>query len=411
MRRSPDDYLFHRFDLSDRVRFVKLASLDEVDRVPEDELLSLNPRDFVAAIVARNVPTVPRIFPEQMFLHSDTETTVDVSGRFDYDTDGHGPHYVPGQSVVIGIPFDGDAALLNYKRMYSSVSIVAKVQGNAILLEFADVTLDPADVRQRANTIAGQIQEKLKWISNDYEVMKSELERELPETIERRRDKILGRRNVVSELGLPIRRSDSPAPTFSVPIVRKDRPIPPKQPAAPFQPEPALDEREYDYILTVIERLAISIERNPTAFARMGEEEIRDIVLVDLNGHYEGNATGETFNARGKTDIRISEQGRDAFIAEAKIWSGEIAYLAAIDQMLGYLTWRDTKTALLVFSRNKDFSGVLDTISSATKGHAQFARQLRVRSQSSTTYEFRQPQDSQRSIFLTVIAFSVPPKE
>ena len=43
------------------------------------------------------------------------------------------------------------------------------------------------------------------------------------------------------------------------------------------------------------------------------EEEIRNFFLIQLNGHYQGNATGETFNGVGKTDIRTfvakSERG------------------------------------------------------------------------------------------------------
>ena len=87
----------------------------------------------------------------------------------------------------------------------------------------------------------------------------------------------------------------------------------------------------------------------------MKEEQIRDLILVNLNGHYEGNATGETFNGLGKTDILIRASGRNVFVAECKFWSGSKAMHAAINQILGYLTWRDTKAALLVFSKEFEF--------------------------------------------------------
>lgn len=35
----------------------------------------------------------------------------------------------------------------------------------------------------------------------------------------------------------------------------------------------------------------------------MGEEHIRDHILVSLYGQFEGAATSETFNRSGKTDI------------------------------------------------------------------------------------------------------------
>jgi hypothetical protein len=37
---------------------------------------------------------------------------------------------------------------------------------------------------------------------------------------------------------------------------------------------------------------------------------------VQLNRHFEGAATGETFNHRGKTDILIRVDGKNIFIAE-----------------------------------------------------------------------------------------------
>jgi hypothetical protein len=38
-----------------------------------------------------------------------------------------------------------------------------------------------------------------------------------------------------------------------------------------------------------------------------------------------------------------------------------------LDQILGYLTWRDAYGVILLFSRNQGFSGVLDSIPAAIK--------------------------------------------
>jgi hypothetical protein len=63
------------------------------------------------------------------------------------------------------------------------------------------------------------------------------------------------------------------------------------------------------------------------------------------NGVFKGQATGETFNFQGKTDILIRVEGKNVFIAECKFWKGEKALLATLDQLLSYLSWRDTKAA------------------------------------------------------------------
>jgi hypothetical protein len=48
-----------------------------------------------------------------------------------------------------------------------------------------------------------------------------------------------------------------------------------------------------------------ALERAPGTSAKMGEEEIRSLLLIGLNSLFEGQAAGEVFNNTGKTDILI----------------------------------------------------------------------------------------------------------
>jgi hypothetical protein len=116
---------------------------------------------------------------------------------------------------------------------------------------------------------------------------------------------------------------------------------------------------QYEQILSVISNMVMVIERSPSEFHNIQEEGLRSHFLVQLNGQFEGQATGETFNNQGKTDILIRANDRNIFIAECKFWKGEKVFLETINQLLGYTCWRDTKTAILVFNRNKKFSEVV----------------------------------------------------
>ena len=162
----------------------------------------------------------------------------------------------------------------------------------------------------------------------------------------------------VAALGIPMKKRDT-EPTFTIPAKRRESPA--KRPmvaTGKYEPEPVLDEKEYQHILEVLKSMSLVIERNPSSFAALDEEAIRDHFLLQLNGHYEGSATGETFNASGKTDILIRVENKNVFIAECKFWRGPKAFDEAIDQLLGYLTWRDSKCALLVFNKTKDSTAV-----------------------------------------------------
>src|SRR5205814_1527548 len=149
--------------------------------------------------------------------------------------------------------------------------------------------------------------------------------------------------------------------TYTVPVVRRKLPIErPTASSAPYTPEPELDLQEYEHILTIISNMAVVMERSPSAFFRMQEEDLRTHFLVQLNGQYQGQASGESFNFEGKTDILIRADGRNIFIAECKFWKGAEGLKETIDQLLGYASWRDTKTAIIIFNRNKNLSAVLE---------------------------------------------------
>lgn len=197
--------------------------------------------------------------------------------------------------------------------------------------------------------------------------------------------------------------------TYAAPQVRrKIEPRLPAAPSTPFRPEPVLQEAHYQHILNVIDNMTLVMERSPTAFAEMGEEDIRQHYLVQLNGHFEGAATGETFNHQGKTDILIRAEGKNIFIAECTFWRGEKQFVETVDQILSYLSWRDTKAAIILFNRNKGFSQVLAKIKEALAEHPHRMQGPKDESETRFRYVFGNPSDHSREIILTVVAFDVP---
>ena len=96
------------------------------------------------------------------------------------------------------------------------------------------------------------------------------------------------------------------------------------------------------------------------------------------------------------------------FVGECKVWKGEKALLETVDQLLGYVTWRDTKTALLVFNRNSGFSGVLETIREAIPKHGSFKRVEQYAGQTGFRFVLNHRDDPNREVILIVLAFDVP---
>ena len=227
--------------------------------------------------------------------------------------------------------------------------------------------------------------------------------------IESRRQKLLADRNLVGALGFKMKQRDGNQRTFTAPEVkRKVTPAMPAASSASFKPEPVLNDDDYEHILKVLDNMAHVMERSPSAFHSMDEEALRSHFLVQLNGHYEGQATGETFNYEGKTDILVRSGDKNIFIAECKFWGGPTKLSETIDQLLGYSSWRDTKTAVIIFNRNRDFSRVLAAIPETAKQHPNFKRELPGCSGTRFRYCFSHKNDANRELLLAILVFDVP---
>jgi len=211
------------------------------------------------------------------------------------------------------------------------------------------------------------------------------------------------------EVNIKINNSSNSLTT--VPTIKKKiipQPIPSSKTKSAEQP--TISKEIYNDILKVIYDFGTSLEKKKSTFTGKSEDQIRDILLTILETRYDSaTATGETFNHKGKSDILIkySEDNSNLFIAECKIWYGLSEFLKAISQLFDrYLTWRDSKAALIFFVKNKDFTNVLETIKKDIKTHQYYLRENGIRRESSFSYIFTLPSDKHKEVFLEVIAFN-----
>jgi len=150
------------------------------------------------------------------------------------------------------------------------------------------------------------------------------------------------------------------------------------------------------------------MERLPGIYRGRSEEDLRDLLLLFLEPHYEGSATGETFNNIGKTDILIRHQNANAFIAECKFWHDQKGYLETISQPLGYLTWRDSKAAVVMFVRAKEISPVLASVENDTPSHPNFMAAVDRPDESWFNYRVHLNGDPSREVKQAVLLFHLP---
>ena len=327
------------------------TGLDAANRV-----LNTAPADLAAYLSDKIPDRSGHPAPRAKCTPRTPECKIDVeSGTGDrmFGMDHRGPFYIDGQRIRVMIPFEGDGELF-YCRAGTSTSSPPRgaIEEASVVLTW-DIPHDaPRNLKSEIDTAVQAIAQHLLWVCNDVSAFNGSLPQVAAAAIENRRKRLLANQGRLANLGIPMRaRADAPATIAAPNVRRKVVPTLPAASSASYTPEPALDSELYDHILKVAQNMTHVMERSPSAFASMDEETLRQHFLVQLNGHFEGQATGETFNAAGKTDILLRSGDRNVFIAECKFWNGPKQYAEAIRSAPAglYASWREASPKPAIF--------------------------------------------------------------
>lgn len=319
-----EDYLFNKTDWFSVEEHQKRAILSEIDDIDGNRLLNTSVEDLCDYFEQKYRIDIP-VLHEDRIVADQREMQIDVSqDQMRYIRDRSRPFHVPGTLVEITVPFTGDAEAFRIQpTTYTSAPPRGDVRNNSLVLSVAGTDLEPQQVRSQIDRTLGEVRQYLGWLRANADGFNRQVRQLARERIDWRRNKLLADRNLVAGLGFPLKERADASRTFTAPEVRRRiTPTMPLASTAPYRPEPILSSEDYEHILSVMTNMALVMERSPSAFVAIDEETLRSHFLVQLNGYYEGQATGETFNYEGKTDILVRANGKNIFIAECKYWGG-----------------------------------------------------------------------------------------
>lgn len=406
-------YLFSDLDLHAVIVDYRKRIQAEIEGLEQNRLLNTSEQDLADYFVEKFTLEPPVLIKDEM-IADQHETKVDAryhGHRWIEDTTR--PAYIPGQRIDIEIPFTGEADLFKARAStYTMSPPSGRIAQQTLVLSYEIPHDTNQDIRPQLERQLQEIEKHLDWVRNDLSGYNNSIRAIAETAIQKRRERLLANQGRLAALGIPLKvRPDAPR-TYAPPQIRqKVAPTLPKASSSPYVPEPAMTNDHYEHVLTVVQNMTQVMERSPSEFASMGEEALRQHYLVQLNGHFEGQATGETFNASGKTDILLRIDGKNVFIAECKFWKGSKGYSETVDQLLGYQSWRDTKTAILIFNRNQDTTKVLEEIRTTTEAHPNYKRVLNWKHESGFRFVMHHPSDPNRELTMTVLIFDIPQVE
>jgi hypothetical protein len=275
------------------------------------------------------------------------------------------------------------------------------------IIHFDEREKDIKFMNNKIEREANEIKNTLNALKNSTEKWNNEIERLIKDELTKKFEKANRDNLLFSSLKYAITKQEAPK-IFN--FTKKPQEVPLQTTSSKKGEEQfEIEMKDYEDILNTISTMSMVIERGPHVFKKMGEEHIRYVLLVPLNALYKAaEARGEVFNFKGKTDILISCKGNNIFIAECKFWSGQKGLFETIDQLFErYITWRDTKVAILIFIKDQNPSKVLEKIPTEIQNHSAFLSVCPCDLPKSFRFNMKHPRDSAKTMILTVMCFDL----
>lgn len=411
-----DNLLFYEGNLDATLRSHQSSISLRIDSIPRDQFFNTSIEELTQHILSALL-VEPLTLYENRAEMEHRESKIDVSGWRDRNPFGdRGPINVAGIEVVVTIPYTGDQSLWKLRpNQWQSIFPHGDVRGPGRDSVGALRILHSQPADESPDRFKTRLDEELKSIRFFVEAQRRQIEQfnagltsPINSAITARRERLKSIEGIQDLLGIPLKQKEGAPQVEPIKIARKlVRHLPPP-PKAGYQAEPGITDEDYRHILSVIRHEGRTFEATPKTYAVHDEEELRDILLAHLNGHCQGAAAGEAFRRKGKTDIRIEDHNRAAFVAECKVWHGAKELSSAIDQLLGYLTWRDCKAALIVFNKNNaKFTELLGRVPETIQAHEKFRQALSKGQDGEWEFLMTSREDEARQVRVHVFVFNI----
>lgn len=405
--------IFYENDLRQYLENNLLKVVSSIESETDDYLLNVNESDYIK--YKTDAATVDLVYINEKEIYATTSEQMIPAEYFRNSFFVEEGQTYKKVVIKFHVPFMGNKDLL-WCTPSTRIMWTTKVElhNGEITFEIINFDNDAQYIAREKDSIISNILRQLENVSKDTVNYNNNLGQRIKAAFETRKRNVLMKHDLLSSLGVPIKKTGGVSSTFSIPTPATRKKIKIEKPIVSevgFTPEPTLDVGMYNQILQLIHDVGKGFERLPSLYAGKEEEHLRDHFLMILEPNFEGSATGETFNKTGKTDILLRYEGSNVFIAECKFWRGQKAFLETISQLLGYLTWRDSKVAVIVFVPNKDFSSVLETVTKEISEHPNYIEYIDAKDETWLNYRFHLNNDRNRAVSLAVMLYHLPKSE
>lgn len=409
-RRYGEIEIFGEMLLREYLESIKIKVISSIENESENYLLNVSDVDYIKH--KTDQAKVDELVIDEASIYASSEEKMIPSEYFPSSFSVQTGKKYKKDVIKFHVPFGGNKDLLYCMPDNRSLwTISVGIGVGEFTFEVINFDGDVEKIKRQKNSNMESVLKQLENVLKQVRRYNNSIEVHIRSAFESRKNELLRKNHTLASLGVPIKKAENVSSTFSIPAPTIPKKISVDKPVvydSKFSPEPSLDNETYEQILQIIHDVGRLFERLPSLYERKCEEDLRDFFLMHLEPRFEGAATGETFNKTGKTDILLRHEGTNVFIAECKFWKGRKSFLDTISQLLGYLTWRDSKAAVIMFVQNKSFSSVLETAKEVASEHPNHVKFINTKDETWFNYLFHLSDDRNRMLNLAVMLYHMP---
>jgi hypothetical protein len=310
--------------------------------------------------------------------------------------------------VEISLPVDPDATIPGILNLtpshWSTRQPVLEYRDGWIITE---VSANEAEISRAVHDLRDEVARRNTDIKSQNGQLKTNIDLWLVDRIKQIKDEDALLNQISQKISVTLKKKVDPSVVIPAALNVKEKVRPIFRPTATAPVKLELESKKFFAILSLIDNSCLGFERTPSTYGRMKEEELRNVILSNLNSVFEGDAVGEAFSKKGKTDIYLKVDKGGIFIAECKYWDGQNTVDESVQQILDYLTWRDSYGVVVVFSKRIGFTKVLDAASNRILHVESYVKAFKKIGDSHFTASFSLPEDEHKLVELHFLIYNL----
>ena len=259
---------FSEYDGYGMLEKQRLAINQAIQDQNDDYILNVNKDEYIGHLVSEySIP--PLVIHKDELTVSTHEEMIPAEMHPSSYYVNRGSNY-PKDVIVYHLPFSGQPELLKVRASTHSLSApLITVENGFINFRIINFNLDAERIKQESNQVIQSLEAQNSYLTNDLASFNASIEQNAIQAFDARKNQLLNKNNLISSLGVPVRKSTGTSSTFAVPAKRTmaiaSKPKP-EVTEKGYAPEPTLDAIIYNQILKIIHDVGKQFERLPSTY-------------------------------------------------------------------------------------------------------------------------------------------------